>query len=109
MEAQQIDADRFGNEFPESTKISEGISIEVMKIENFKTDKGLEGVSLTAKDGGLFHTTAKQPVGYIRSPNVGLDALIKKATDSAVTLYFYSEKPTNSQFAKMLKCSVFKQ
>jgi hypothetical protein len=108
MEATQINPERFGNDFPESQKIEAGDIIEVASISAFETESKLKGVSLTDLDGKLWHTTAKQPVGYITSPNVGLDNLIKEASDGAVRLYFSAEKPTNSRFDKMLKCSVFK-
>lgn len=108
MEATQIDPERFGGDFPESQKITAGDVIEATRFENFKTDGGLEGVSITDKTGKLYHTTAKQPVGYIRSEKVNLAGLVASAEDSAVTLYFSSEKPTNSNFNSMLKCSIFK-
>jgi hypothetical protein len=108
MEAQNIDKERFGGEFPESQKIESGDVIEARIFKDFETKAGLQGVSITDIDGKLWHTTAKQPVGYIRSPNVGLAGLVEKAEDSAVTLFFSTEKPTNSNFNAMLKCSIFK-
>ena len=108
MEANQIDSEKFGSEFPDSSKIEAGDVIEATLIKEFNSKDGLRGASLTDKDGKLYHTTAKQPVGYILSPNVGLNALIEKAEDNAVTLYFSNEVPENSTRSVMLKCSVFK-
>ena len=117
MEAQQIDNEKFGSEFPDSTRIEAGNILEVTAINSFESKDGYKGVSLTTEKGsnetqnvpnGLFHTTTAQPLGYILSDKVGLQGLIDKAEDGRVTLYFYSEKPNSGTRDSMLKCSVFK-
>ena len=107
MEAQQID-DKFKGEFPDSHRITNGDVLEVRNIEKFVSqEKKLDGVKLTLKDGTFAHTTAKQPVGYILSPKLDLPALIAKATDGAVTLFF-GETLAQGSNRPMLRCSIYK-
>jgi len=111
MLANTIDPAKFGSDFPESSKISAGDSINVAKFEKFLTPTDIKGVSLTDNEGKVYHTTAKQPVGYILSENVGIQALLDnpKNTDKAVTLFFYEAKPDQGTRNLMLKCSVYPQ
>lgn len=116
MEATQVNPTKFGNEFEDSVKINAGDVFEVTAIDFFTSKEGYEGVSLTTEQGarqklasGKYHTTAKQPLGYIKSDKMDLQGLIKSADDGRISLYFYSEKPENSKFNTMLKCSIYPQ
>ena len=106
MQATEIDKDRFGGEFENSVRVTNGDSLEVAEILEFTSkEKNLRGVSLTLKDGSKRHTTAKQPVGYILSPNLNLKGLIEKASDGCVTLFF-KERISNTN-RPMLSCSIY--
>ena len=106
-DASKID-ERFAGDFPDSHRIIANDVLEVSAIERFVSkDKGLDGVKLTLKDGTLAHTTAKQPVGYILSPKLNLNAVIAKAPDKAVNLYFSSERSNGNPPRDMLKCSIY--
>lgn len=107
MKASQINPERFGGEFEDSQKITSGDTIEASKIESFENKTGVRGVSITDTDGKKWHTTAKQPVGYILSEKLNLAKLISEASDGSVTLYFTDKKPENSKRATMLSCSIF--
>jgi len=108
MEASQINEKRFGGKFPNSTKIEAGDHIEVTKFSPFKTEDGLDGVSLTDRNGKLYHTTTVQPVGYILSKKLDLQSLINNSGDGAVSLYFASDTPKDSPRSSMLKCSIYR-
>ena len=105
-DAQIID-ERFAGDFPDSHRIAKGDALEVSVIEKFVSkDKQLDGVKLTLKDGSFAHTTAKQPVGYILSTKLDLPALIAKASDGAVNLYF-GEALAEGTNRPMLRCSIY--
>jgi hypothetical protein len=109
MLANQIDEKKFGSDFPNSTKIQAGDELDLVSFVEFTTPDKIRGVSITTLSGDLYHTTAKQPVGYILSPNVGLAELVKKASDKCVKVFFFDAKPDNSTRSTMLKASVYPQ
>ena len=106
-DASKVDS-RFAGDFPDSHRIVANDVLEVSVIEKFVSkDKALDGVKLTLKDGTFAHTTAKQPVGYILSPKLNLNAVISKAPDKAVNLYFTEEQSNTNSPRPMLKCSIY--
>jgi len=101
MEAQQINSEKYGSKYPDSTNIIEALGassrpyleIEVADFEVFKSEKGYDGVSFTDKKGKRYHTLGSRVVGFAKSDKVGLRDLINQASDKAVTVFFTQEVP----------------
>jgi len=113
MQASELD-EKYAGEFPDSTKISAGDSLkDIVKVEEFFTKDKNRGASLTDINGNVYHTTTKQPVSFILSPKLNLQALIDKAQtkNKGVDLFFYNTKPDQKYSSRdsMLNCSLYPQ
>lgn len=114
MEAAQINPEKYGSQFPDSTNIIDALQqskaryleIKVKSFTLFKSKNNkYDGVSFVNTDDKVFHTLGGRVVGFARSVDrvdpktnekisgVNLQRLIDDASDGCVSVFFTLEKP----------------